>query len=49
MVPSIGVPELLISCVFGLLALGLPVAILVLLVMVYNKLKNVEELLKRDR
>ena len=48
MFPSIGVPELLISCVIGLLSIGLPVAILVLLFMIYNKLKSIEALLKNN-
>jgi hypothetical protein len=46
---DVGVVELSLSCILGLLGLGLPVAILVLLVMVYNKLKNVEALLNKDR
>jgi hypothetical protein len=48
MFPSIGIPELLISCVVGLLSIGLPVAILVLLFMIYNKLKLIEALLKNN-
>jgi hypothetical protein len=48
MFPSIGVPELLITCVVGLLSIGLPVAILVLLFMIYNKLKSIEASLKNN-
>jgi hypothetical protein len=48
MVPSIGIPELLISCVVGLLSIGLPIAILVFLFLIYNKLKSIEELLKKQ-
>ena len=48
MFPSIGIPELVISCVVGLLSIGLPVAILVLLFMIYNKLKSIEALLKNN-
>jgi hypothetical protein len=43
-----GVAELLISCAVGLLSIGLPVAILVLLFMIYNKLKSIEALLKNN-
>jgi len=46
MFPRMGVVELLISCVVGLLSIGLPVAILVSLFMIYNKLKSIEALLK---
>lgn len=41
-----GVAEVSIACLVGFLSLGLPVVILVLLVMIYNKLKVLEELLK---
>jgi hypothetical protein len=43
-----GVVELLISCVVGLLSIGLPVAMLTLLFMIYNKLKSIEALLKNN-
>jgi hypothetical protein len=46
MFPSIGIPELFISCVVGLLSIGLPVAVLALLFLIYNKLKSIEALLK---
>ena len=48
MQPNIGPVELLISCVIGLLSLGLPVAILVFLYVIYNKIKAIEEMLKKD-
>ena len=48
MQPNIGPIELLISCVIGLLSLGLPVAILVFLYVIYNKIKAIEEMLKKD-
>jgi len=48
MFPRLGIAELLISCVVGLLSIGLPVAILVLLFMIYNKLKSIEALLKNN-
>jgi hypothetical protein len=48
MFPNIGIPELLISCVVGLLSIGLPVAVLVLLWMIYGKLKRIEALLQKD-
>ena len=48
MQPNIGPIELLISCVVGLLGLGLPVAMLVFLYVIYNKVKTIEELLKKE-
>jgi hypothetical protein len=39
----------LISILLGLLALLFPVAILVLLVLIYKKTRLIEELLKRDK
>lgn len=48
MFPRMGAVELLISCVVGLLSIGLPVAVLVLLFMIYNKLKSIEALLKNN-
>lgn len=49
MASRIGVVEILVSCVIGLLSLGLPVAMLVLLFMIYGKLKSIEDLLQKDR
>jgi hypothetical protein len=48
MFPRLGVVEILISCLFGLIGLGLPVAMLVFLYMIYNKVKSIEELLKKE-
>jgi hypothetical protein len=48
MQPSIGPVELLISCVIGLLSLGLPIAMLVFLYMIYNKVRAIEEMLKKE-
>jgi len=48
MVPRIGPVELLISCLVGLLSLGLPVVMLVFLYKIYNKVKSIEELLKKE-
>lgn len=48
MVPRIGVIEVLIGCFAGLIGLGLPVAMLVFLYMIYNKIKHIEELLKKE-
>jgi hypothetical protein len=48
MYPRLGVAEIVISCIVGLISLGLPVAILVFLYMIYNKVKHIEELLKED-
>lgn len=44
-----GVAESIIVLIVGLLSIGLPVAVIVLLVMLYNKAKSIEELLKRDK
>jgi hypothetical protein len=41
-----GVSELLILCLMGLLSVGLPVAVVVLLVMIYKKLESIEGFLK---
>ena len=48
MFPRIGAVEVLISCLAGLIGLGLPVAMLVFLYMIYNKVKSIEELLKKE-
>jgi hypothetical protein len=48
MFPRLGVVEILISCLFGLIGLGLPVAMLVFLYIIYNKVKSIEELLKKE-
>jgi hypothetical protein len=48
MYPRLGLMEIVISCIVGLIGLGLPVAILVFLYMIYNKVKSIEELLKKE-
>jgi hypothetical protein len=48
MYPRMGVVEVLLSCLFGLIGIGLPVAILVFLYIIYNKVKDIEELLKKE-
>jgi hypothetical protein len=48
MFPRMGVVEVLLSCIFGLICLGLPVAMLVFLYMIYNKVKAIEEMLKKE-
>lgn len=48
MYPRLGVVEVLLSCFAGLVGIGLPVAMLVFLYMIYNKVKNIEELLKKE-
>ena len=48
MYPRVGVIEVVLSCVVGLIGLGLPVAILVFLYMIYNKVKAIEEMLKKE-
>lgn len=48
MYPRLGVMETVLSCMIGLIGIGLPVAILVFLYVIYNKVKSIEESLKRD-
>lgn len=48
MFPRMGAVEVLLSCLFGLIGLGLPVAMLVFLYMIYNKVKAIEEILKKE-
>ena len=49
MFPRVGVVEVILSCFAGLIGLGLPVAILVFLYMIYNKVKSIEEMLKKEK
>jgi hypothetical protein len=49
MFSQMGAVELFISCLVGLLSLGLPVASLVLLWLIYAKLKQIEALLHQDK
>lgn len=44
---NIGVVEVILSCILGLIGLSLPVAMLVFLYMIYNKVKAIEEMLKK--
>ncbi len=44
MVPNIGPVEVILSCIFGLVGIGLPIAMLVFLYMIYNKVKAIEEM-----
>jgi hypothetical protein len=48
MYPRFGIAEILITCVVGLFSIGLPVVLLVFLYMIYNKVKAIEELLKKE-
>lgn len=48
MFPRVGVVEVLLSCLFGLIGLGLPVAMLVFLYLIYDKVKSIEETLKKE-
>jgi uncharacterized membrane protein len=48
MFPRIGIVETILSCIFAFIGLGLPVAMLVFLYMIYNKVKSIEELLKKE-
>ena len=45
---GMGFSELLIVCLAGLFSVGLPVAVLVLLVLIYRKLESIENLLKKQ-
>ena len=46
MYPYLGFSEVFILCVIGLFSIGLPVAVLVLLIMIYKKLESMESYLK---
>lgn len=46
--PRVGAVEVVISCLVGLFGIGVPVALLVFLYMIYNKVKSIEELLKKE-
>jgi hypothetical protein len=48
MFPSsgMGLSELFIVCLAGLFSVGLPVAVLILLVLIYRKLESIESYLK---
>lgn len=48
MVPRLGIVEIAISCIVGLIGIGLPVAIMVFLYLIYSKVKQIEELLKKE-
>ena len=48
MYPRMGIVEVVISCLVGLIGLGLPIAILTFLYLIYNKIKTIEELLKKE-
>jgi hypothetical protein len=43
---GMGFGELFIICIVGLLSAGLPVAVLVLLILIYKKLESIETTLK---
>jgi hypothetical protein len=43
-----GIAEVVITCIVGLFSIGLPVVLLVFLYMIYNKLKSIEEMLKKE-
>jgi hypothetical protein len=43
---GMGMGELFIICIMGSLSVGLPIAVLVLLVLIYRKLESIETLLK---
>jgi len=43
---GMGFSEMFVICLMGLVSLGLPVAVLVLLVLIYRKLESIEGFLK---
>ena len=48
MSPRLGLVEVLLSCVIGLVTVGLPVATLGMLLMIFRKLKDIEGVLKKE-
>lgn len=48
MSPNLGIAEIVILCFGGLIGIALPVAVLVFLYMIYNKLNSIEDLLKKE-
>jgi hypothetical protein len=48
MSPRLGLVEVLLSCLIGLVAIGLPVTMLVLLLLIFRKLQDIEGLLKKE-
>jgi len=48
MYPRVGVAEVVISCFVGLIGLGVPAAMLIFLYIIYNKVKSIEDLLKKE-
>lgn len=46
---GMGFSEIFIVCIMGLFGLGLPVAVVVLLVLIYNKLGSIEDFLKNKK
>ena len=45
---NFGILEVIISCLAGLLVIGLPIAVLVFLWVIYKKLQGIEETLKKE-
>ena len=43
---GMGFSEMFVICLMGLVSVGLPVAVLVLLVLIYRKLESIEGILK---
>jgi hypothetical protein len=43
---GMGFAEMFVICLMGLFSVGLPVAVLVLLVLIYRKLESIEGILK---
>jgi len=48
MYPRLGLIEFLTSCTLALIGIGLPVTILVMLFLLFRKLKDIEGLLKKE-
>ncbi len=45
---NLGIVEVVLLCFGGLFSVGLPIASLVFLYIIYNKVKSIEELLKKE-
>jgi hypothetical protein len=46
---GMGFSEIFIVCIMGLLGVGLPMAVVVLLVLIYKKLGSIEDFLKNKK
>lgn len=46
---GMGFAEMFVICLMGLVSLGLPVAVLALLVLIFRKLESIENILKNKQ